>query len=356
MDKKVRKTVSRLAVGILVGGMTFAAPATAYATTQANSVVGDQVNTDDDGSGIDGTFSFKADGETYGYTSYVYRYGYGNTDVKDRLFARAYEITLPSDGRLRIKLKSDEITNMEISVTPLDRTNNNSYYFSIENYGELKDLKGDLSSDSFLRVWSTEGIPTVNAIKETGVLKKGTYSVVFNLGYENLHHNDPWDFDKYSPDYKDGKKYFYHGITFKAANKTDNRTGVYNLNGDWSYMKNGTVNYGFSGVAKTSNGNWVYVRNGVFDTTFTGLARAASGNWYHVTKGKYDATYTGLSQAASGKWYYVRKGQYDTSYTGLAKALSGKLYYVTKGKYDTKFTGTAYYQSKKYNVTNGRVL
>ena len=162
---------------------------------------------------------------------------------------------------------------------------------------------------------------------------------------------------KIQPDFSSTR---YLNYKFKVIHKADSGSQtalVKKYNGKWIYFgKNGSPDYSFTGLAKTTGGAWVHVTRGVFDTSYTGLSKSATGKWYYVKKGRYDTSFSGLAKAPSGKWYHVTKGKYKPNYTGLSKAASGKWYYVKDGKY-TKYTGSVRGASGKwYYVRDGKVV
>ena len=153
-------------------------------------------------------------------------------------------------------------------------------------------------------------------------------------------------------------------ITAKAGGKTatckvtildTSFTGVKNVNGTYTYVKNGVPDYTFSGAAVSTDGKFRYVKNGVFVSTFTGVAQSTTGNWIFMRNGVFDTSFTGVAQSTTGNWIFVKDGRFTTSYTGVAQSTTGNWIFVKNGRFTTSYTGVA--QSTTGNwvfVKNGR--
>ena len=146
-------------------------------------------------------------------------------------------------------------------------------------------------------------------------------------------------------------------------------TGVcQNSAGTW-YVKNGQVDFGFSGVLEGKSENFhkpykyyfvngkTYERvHGVYYTTVNGVS-----GWYGFLEGQ-QITYTLLPNPDDGSWWYVGgNGQVNFSYTGIVRAkdhsyhLAEDAWYVRNGQVDFSYTGLVYENEKCYLVQDGRV-
>ena len=135
--------------------------------------------------------------------------------------------------------------------------------------------------------------------------------------------------------------------------------GLYVLDGQWVYLKEGRVDTTYTGMAENKYG-WWYVKDGILDRTYTGMVEYGEELWYvkqgkfastftgmilhdskwiYVKNGKFDATYTGMARNSSGVWY-MKNGILDRTYTGMA-LFGGQWVYANKGKFDTSYTGMA---------------
>lgn len=90
------------------------------------------------------------------------------------------------------------------------------------------------------------------------------------------------------------------------------KTGVYLVNGTYTYFENGSPSDKTGIARRVSDNKKVYVEKGVFKKA-TGLAHAVnSDRSYYVEKGVFKK-YTGLARTVSGgKWVFVKKGKPET--------------------------------------------
>ena len=110
----------------------------------------------------------------------------------------------------------------------------------------------------------------------------------------------------------------------------------------WWCIKNGKVDFNFTGIAPNSSGwwrivngcvdfncnsveqneyGWWYIRNGCVDFSYTGIAPNSSG-WWRIVNGCVDFNCNSVEQNEYG-WWYIRNGCVDFSYTGIAPNSSG---------------------------------
>lgn len=142
-------------------------------------------------------------------------------------------------------------------------------------------------------------------------------------------------------------EYYQDGMIDRTAN------GIYSDGSNYYYVKNGSVNEKFTGLADTSNGEKYYIKNGISDKTVTALVYDQN-TWYYIENGKWNSSYTGYVLHTDQRWYYVRNGKIDFTFTGLAKHTDGKWYYAEKGILDWGYSGIASNEYKHwYCVKSG---
>lgn len=79
------------------------------------------------------------------------------------------------------------------------------------------------------------------------------------------------------------------------------------------------------------SGNWyVYTDDDRINTGYNGLI-LYNNIWWYVKDGKVEFGYTGMAPKPTGELCYVKNGQMDTSYNGLVQ-YNGAWYYVKKGQ------------------------
>ena len=168
-------------------------------------------------------------------------------------------------------------------------------------------------------------------------------------------------------------------------------TGAYHqlveYNGSWWYIgEDAEVDFSYTGVCQNSAGTW-YVKNGQVDFGFSGVLEGKSENFhkpykYYFVNGKtyervhgvYYTTVNGVSgwygfidgclasdltlmKKDDGTWWYVgENGMVDFTYTGRAQTVYGE-YYIRNGQIDFGFNGTVQAMSGTYKCyQNGKLL
>lgn len=156
--------------------------------------------------------------------------------------------------------------------------------------------------------------------------------------------------------YKCGEKYKPTAdvVLYAVWLNTTKLNGLYKIENQWTYYKNGKVDKTFAGMAKNDYG-WWYVKNGAIDFSYTGMAKNDFG-WWYIKDGKLDLTYTGMAKNQYG-WWYMSNGKLDLKYTGMANDSngSGGWMYVKDGKFDPKFNGMAKGADGWMYATNGKL-
>ena len=154
---------------------------------------------------------------------------------------------------------------------------------------------------------------------------------------------------------------FYNSETgvLKGFQKGSNGT-IYATSGDkiqvnvldeWDYSAELGTN--FTGLHKDENGTWVYVRNGKVDFGYTGFVKNENGWWYvengQVTYNKNDVI-KGNVNGVNAWWHVVNSKV--TRDTTVAKNSNG-WWYIRGGKVDFGYNGNVWYHGHNYWVSNG---
>ncbi len=135
------------------------------------------------------------------------------------------------------------------------------------------------------------------------------------------------------------------------ATCTKDTTEIIQINGTWRMVKDGEVDYNYTGIGSNKNGTY-YVENGAIDFKYTGIYKAQDGN-YIVEKNKVRTDYTKLMQI-NGTWRMVIAGKIDYNYTGITSNENGT-YYVQNGGIKFDYTGTVYEGDTAYIIEKSRV-
>ncbi|MBR1571626.1 MAG: hypothetical protein IJ655_02685 [Lachnospiraceae bacterium] len=120
---------------------------------------------------------------------------------------------------------------------------------------------------------------------------------------------------------------------------------------DWYYLRNGVVDWEYTGMASNEYG-WWYFEDGSLNWTYTGMACNEYGWWYY-RNGNLDWNYTGMACNEYGWWYY-QNGRLDWNYTGMANNEYGWWYYQN-GRLDWNYTGMANNEYGWWYYQNGRL-
>lgn len=155
--------------------------------TPFTAFAGSDVYTDSDTEPIDGYYTFTGNGDWYGYTSYL------NLDKDNAISGREYEVTIPQDGRLNIKLTTEDPA-VFIDVEVLEKGDR---VLKMDKEWQFGNLSEPISVD-----------------KNSRMLKAGTYSVLFryNNNRSELLYQDVWP---------PGYHKFYHMLTFVTLSEEE---------------------------------------------------------------------------------------------------------------------------------------
>ena len=121
---------------------------------------------------------------------------------------------------------------------------------------------------------------------------------------------------------------------------SDNKRDYYDVLGISRSADKGTINWKYTGLAKTADGSWYYVKTGSFAPSFTGLVKNYN-NWFYVEKGCLNWDYTGFVKHTDKRWYYVNESVIDFGVTGLRRHIDGNWYYAKSGIINFSFQGLA---------------
>ena len=74
----------------------------------------------------------------------------------------------------------------------------------------------------------------------------------------------------------------------------DENSDIIEQGNEWVYVKNGVVQYDYTGIRDNCNG-WWRIENGVVNFNYTGLADNENGRFY-IEDGKVNFDFTGIIQ------------------------------------------------------------
>ena len=132
---------------------------------------------------------------------------------------------------------------------------------------------------------------------------------------------------------------------------TSNTNEVMLINNVWRMVKNGEVDYKYTGIGSNSKGTW-YLQNGTVTFNYTGVAKTNSGDYIVVgSKVKTDTTEIILMNAV---YRMVVKGKIEYNYTGLGSNSNG-IYYFENGEITFNYKGTIFEGDKAYIVEKSKV-
>lgn len=130
----------------------------------------------------------------------------------------------------------------------------------------------------------------------------------------------------------------YIHVTANAADKT---TGLISVGGTLYYLKNGKLDFTYSGLVKyKTDGKTYYVENGVVSGTATGVAWAGDTGYYVKNSVvSTDVSDGRLYSLIDGKYYYIKNGLVDTNYTNILIE-GGYVTFICSGQqvYESDFT------------------
>ena len=159
--------------------------------------------------------------------------------------------------------------------------------------------------------------------------------------------------------YNEGNSWVYYSGGKAITVGEDIVQGTINGEHGWWYIKDGKVEFDYTGFAKNVNG-WWYVENGKVtfakNDVILGIVNKESG-WWNV-KGSKVLFNESVEPNING-WWYVKDGKVDFGYTGFAKNANGWWYIengrVTFKKNDVIF-GTVNGETGWWNVKNSQVI
>lgn len=212
----------------------------------------------------------------------------------------------------------------------------------------------------------------------TGIAHNQNGDWAINKGKVNFGYNGLYYANNISQNYN-GQTITYNGWYYFTNGKLSTKTTVAKAGDKYVYVKNGRVDYSYTGVADNEYGTW-FLRNGVVGFDLNGVVSdgknsyyvvqskvqtncngfvdvngqsyymnrgkvvtdstvvRSGNNWIYITGGKPDYSYFGIAKNSNGYWF-VRDGYVDFNYTGLIKDNANNAWYVSEGKINTTATG-----------------
>ncbi len=156
----------------------------------------------------------------------------------------------------------------------------------------------------------------------------------------------------YTGTYFDGEQGYIieGGKVYATVNK--NTTEVIKINNIWRMVKNGIVDYGYTGIGTNDLGTWL-IEKGKVTFNYTGNYTDADGKTYIIEKSKVRTDCTEVVKV-NNIWRMVINGIVDYNYTGTGKNSFGT-WYVENGVVDLKYTGTYYEGDKAHIVESSKI-
>ena len=133
---------------------------------------------------------------------------------------------------------------------------------------------------------------------------------------------------------------------------TENYTTLIQVNGVWRMVESGNVLYNYNGIGTNSNGTW-YIKNGTIDFTYTGTC-IDNGKTYVVQNNKVMTNYNKV-MIVDNVWRKVENGVVNYSYTGIGNNENGS-WYLENGEVTFRDTLTSFEDNKAYIVENSKVV
>ena len=128
--------------------------------------------------------------------------------------------------------------------------------------------------------------------------------------------------------------------------------GVYENEYGWWYVRDGAVDFSYTGIAQNEYGWWRIINGGV-DFTAYGIFQNEYG-WWYVKDGAVQFDYTGV-QANEYGWWRIDSGKVNFDYNGIASNEWGT-WYIKNGKVNFEYSGRITVGGKKYTVKDGKVV
>ena len=125
--------------------------------------------------------------------------------------------------------------------------------------------------------------------------------------------------------------------------------------GNWYYVKNSVINFGANGLRLHSDGNRYYTKSGVIRFGFKGLAKGDDGYWRNVKNGCAIKDFNGLVKNGS-QWFYVKNGTIDWSYSGFVKHTDGNWYYVKNSVVNFSAAGLKLHSDGNYYYAKNGII
>ncbi len=135
------------------------------------------------------------------------------------------------------------------------------------------------------------------------------------------------------------------------ANVTKNTIEVMKINDIWRMVKNGVVNYNYTGIGTNNLGTWL-IENGKVTFKYTGIYNDSTGT-YIIENSKVNSDCTKVIKI-DNIWRMVIKGIVDYKYTGFGTNENGT-WYLENGKVGFDYTGTKFEGNNAYIIEESKV-
>ena len=167
---------------------------------------------------------------------------------------------------------------------------------------------------------------------------------IINYGYNGLgtNENGTWYVQngrvtlKYNGTYVEGTTAYIIEGSKLYATLTTSTTSVKKINGVWRMIKNGYVDYQYTGIGTNSFGTWI-IENGKVTFNYNGVYKESSTTYY-IEGSKVRTDLTKVIKI-DGIWRMVQKGIINYGYNGLGTNENGT-WYVQNGRVTLKYNGT----------------
>ncbi len=185
---------------------------------------------------------------------------------------------------------------------------------------------------------------------------------VINYNYNGLAENEYgiWYVKNGIVDFKTYETYFgYYKDCIAEGSKIvatvdPDTTEVMQINGKWRMVEHSRVLYDYTGIGANNLGTW-YVKNGTIDFNYTGTYNDGEGKTYYIYKNQVMLEWKKRVVQIGNEWRIVRYGTVDYSYTGLGENEYG-IWYVKNGIVDFKTRDTYVEANKSYIIEGSKVV
>ncbi len=133
----------------------------------------------------------------------------------------------------------------------------------------------------------------------------------------------------------------------------EHTTEVILINNKWRMVKDGYVDYDYTGMGTNANGTW-YVENGEVRFNFTGSYTDEKRNTYIIENSKVRADLTKV-MLVDDVWRMVIKGVVKYNYNAIGSNENGR-WYLQNGEVTFKYTGTYIEAGTAFIIEDSKVM